>query len=159
VPIDRGINRVYWLTIRPPENTRPGTYTGTITFKPANASASALRLTFRVLPFKLRPLTDRFQALYHDYDLFPGGGPDARVRWQRDTGFNVITTAGRINNVRYKDGVLARSTSPIGRRNSMSIAATVSRCSSSSARARPRPLTAPPASITPSRNTKAARTR
>ncbi len=106
IPIDRGVNRVYWLTIRPPDNTRPGTYIGTITFKPANAPASALRLTFRVLPFKLRPLTDHFQALYHDYDQFPGGGPDQRVRWQRDTGFNVITTFGRINNVRYKDGVL-----------------------------------------------------
>jgi hypothetical protein len=106
IPVDRGINRVYWLTIRPPENTKPGVYTGTITFKPANAPPSSLKLTFRVLPFKLKPLTDHFQALYHDYDQWPGGGPDRRVQWQRDIGFNVITTYGRINNVTFKNGKL-----------------------------------------------------
>jgi len=105
IPIDRGINRTYWLTIHVPEDAAPGIYHGKITFSPANAPPSSLKLTFRVLPIRLRPLTDRFHALYWDRDSYPGGGPDRRVQNLMHIGFNVIHTAGRMK-LTYKDGRL-----------------------------------------------------
>lgn len=106
IPVDRGIDRIYWMTLKVPTDIKPGTYHGTFTFQPANAPAANLPIVFRVLPFKLAPLTDHYEALYHDYWQFPGGGQDRSVQWQRDTGFNVITTRGNIPNVTYRHGRL-----------------------------------------------------
>jgi len=105
IPIDRGVNRTYWLTIRAPEDAAPGIYRGKIRFRPANAPASELKLTFRVLPITLRPLTDRFHALFWDRDAYPGGGPDRRVQNLIHIGFNVIHASGHMK-LTYKDGKL-----------------------------------------------------
>jgi hypothetical protein len=95
------------MTLHVPDNARPGLYRGIFVFQAANAAATRLPVAFRVLPFKLRPLTDHYEALYHDYDQFPGGGPDRRVQWQRDAGFNVITTRGNLPDLTYHDGKLS----------------------------------------------------
>ncbi len=106
IPIDRGISRVYWVTVHVPDDIRPGIYHGRFAFQPANAPATALPIAFRVLPFKLRPLTDHYEALFHDYWQFPGGGVDRRVQWQRDAGFNVITARGIMPNLAFRNGKL-----------------------------------------------------
>ncbi|HUT36923.1 MAG TPA: hypothetical protein VNE39_25800 [Planctomycetota bacterium] len=51
--IPQGRTTQLWLTVRPPDDATPGAYEGTVTLKPANRPATALKLTVVVLPFKL----------------------------------------------------------------------------------------------------------
>jgi hypothetical protein len=108
LPVDAGMPRVWWFTLKVPPATRPGEYVGRVTFEAANAPAGSMAVRFRVYPFELRPLKDHYQALYHDYYQFPGGGVDRRVQWQRDVGFNVITARGIISGLTYHNGVMSR---------------------------------------------------
>lgn len=107
IALDKSMPRIWWLTARIPESAQPGEYFGNITFHANDAPMSQLKLKLHVLPFKLRPLKDRFHALFHDYYQFPGGGLDRRVQWQRDTGFNVITGAAPISGLRFENGRLS----------------------------------------------------
>jgi hypothetical protein len=107
LPVDAGMPRAWWFTLKAPPGTRPGEYAGRVTFEAANAPAGSMAVRFRVYPFELRPLKNRFHALYHDYYEFPGGGVDRRVQWQRDVGFNVITTRGIISGLTYHNGLMS----------------------------------------------------
>jgi hypothetical protein len=107
LPVDTGLPRVWWLTLKAPPGTRPGEYAGRVTFQAANAPSASLAVRVRVYPFELQPLKNHYQALYHDYYQFPGGGIDRHVQWQRDVGFNVITTRGVISGLTYHDGVMS----------------------------------------------------
>lgn len=104
IALDERIPGMWWLTVHLPETASPGEYTGKISFRAANVPSSTLDLKLRVLPFRLRPLKDRFQALFHDHYWFPGGGLDRRVQWQRDAGFNVIAAAGAFSGLTCRDG-------------------------------------------------------
>jgi hypothetical protein len=93
--------------LKVPPATRPGEYVGRVTFEAANAPAGSLGVRFRVYPFELQPLRNHYQALYHDYYQFPGGGIDRHVQWERDAGFNVITTRGNISGLTYHHGLMS----------------------------------------------------
>ncbi|MCF7854862.1 MAG: right-handed parallel beta-helix repeat-containing protein [Candidatus Pacebacteria bacterium] len=53
VDIAAGTSQRFWVTIRAPEDARPGLYRGTIRFSAANAPFADIELVFRVLPFEL----------------------------------------------------------------------------------------------------------
>ena len=108
LPVDAGMPRVWWFTLKVPAGTPPGEYAGRVTFQAANAPAGSRAVRFRVYPFELRPLKNHYQALYHDYYQFPGGGIDRHVKWQRDVGFNVITTWANISGLRYQSGKMSQ---------------------------------------------------
>jgi len=46
-------NKQVWITLKVPENTKPGEYEGIITVKPRNAKETKLRLSLVVFPFEL----------------------------------------------------------------------------------------------------------
>lgn len=53
IDIKKGITRQFWATIRIPEGTSAGNYTGKVHFKPASGKGETIELKLRVLPFKL----------------------------------------------------------------------------------------------------------
>jgi hypothetical protein len=108
LPVDAGIPRVWWFTLKVPPGTPPGYYTGKVTFEAENAPSAEMGVRFWVYPFELAPLRNHFQALYHDYYQFPGGGMDRSMLWQRDVGFNVVTTSGNISGLSYHSGSIGR---------------------------------------------------
>lgn len=93
VHADQGINRQFWLTVKVPENARPGKYKGTVTFKPENARESKIILKLLVLPYKLRPLEDngRYHGVWHT-STWLGGTIEQVARDLRNHGMNVIHT-------------------------------------------------------------------
>ena len=93
--LDEGINKQFWLTIRVPEDAKPGKYSGTVSFQPANAPAAKIPLQLRVLPFKLRPLED--SGRYEGNWLIGtkrGVDREQAVRDVKDHGMNVIHING-----------------------------------------------------------------
>lgn len=52
---DEQSNKQVWITLKVPEDSKPGEYEGVITIKPKNASETQLRLTLVVFPFELAP--------------------------------------------------------------------------------------------------------
>ena len=104
VDIEQGINKQFWLTVKVPEDARPGKYTGMVTFQPENAAACQIVLKLRVLPFKLRALEDnnRYSGLWHTYPKY--GLTRAQIAEDlRDHGINVIHGA-RAPRARLVDG-------------------------------------------------------
>jgi len=83
VDIPAGSNRQFWVTVKIPDNLTPGDYSGRINlFWDGQPSGISIRLTIRVLPFKLSP--SRIKAgvfgsdlgigsLYYQGKLFPSG--------------------------------------------------------------------------------------
>ena len=57
-PAAPGVTRTFWLRVKPPVGTAPGTYQGQITVKPAHGAAQSVPLKITVLPFALDPVTD-----------------------------------------------------------------------------------------------------
>jgi hypothetical protein len=108
LPVDAGMPQVWWFTLKVPPATPAGEYLGRVTFQADNVPSASMGVRFRVYPFELAPLRNHFHALYHDYYQFPGGGMDRRVQWQRDAGFNVITTCGNITGLTYRQGAMSR---------------------------------------------------
>ena len=108
LPVDAGMPRVWWFTLKVPSATRSGEYAGQVTFQAANAPSSSMTVRFRVYPFELQPLKSHFQALYHGSYEFPGGGIDRHVQWERDAGFNVIATRGNVGLLTYEHGFMSR---------------------------------------------------
>lgn len=108
LPVDSGMPRVWWFTLKVPPATPAGEYVGRITFLADNAPSASMGVRFRVYPFELAPLKNRFHALYHGAYEFPGGGIDRHVQWQRDAGLNVIATRGSITTLTYSHGVMSR---------------------------------------------------
>lgn len=52
--VSPGTNRQWWITLRAPEEAKPGEYRGAVTIEAANAGSTRLPLTLTVYPFKLR---------------------------------------------------------------------------------------------------------
>ena len=92
--IEQGINKQFWLTIKVPENARPGKYKGAVTLKPESAPETRLALKLLVLPYKLLPLEDnkRYQGVWHTYQKYDLP-LDKIAADLRDHGINVIHCA------------------------------------------------------------------
>jgi len=94
--LDEGINKQFWLTIKVPEDAKPGKYKGTVSFRPANAPATKIPLKLLVLPFRLRPLEDsgRYQGNWWNSTKL-GVDLERVARDLKDHGMNVIHTPPR----------------------------------------------------------------
>jgi len=65
VDIKRGCNQRYWITIKVPEDAKPGVYEGKLSFTPAGGQPADVRLTLRVLPIQLRKNPDHIYGMYY----------------------------------------------------------------------------------------------
>jgi len=93
--LDEGVNKQFWLTVRAPQDAKPGKYKGTVSFQAANAPTTEIPLMLRVLPFKLRPLEEsgRYQGNWH-IGAKRGVNYERAVRDLKDHGMNVIHAHG-----------------------------------------------------------------
>jgi len=60
-------NKQLWFTLKVPDNTSAGTYTGTITLSSAEGSLGSVNITVEVLPFKLDESRMTNSIYYHGY--------------------------------------------------------------------------------------------
>lgn len=86
ITVYAGVTRQCWLTLHVPESTAPGVYRGTITITPSNAPATTRGLLLRVLPFRLRTLTENdrlidltISYIYPRHRLIWPGTPEAEM--------------------------------------------------------------------------------
>ena len=64
VSIPAGETQQFWVTVHPPEETAPGTYTGQLTLRIQNAPEMVMRFTVEVLPFILEQPPLRYSIYY-----------------------------------------------------------------------------------------------
>ena len=67
VDLTAGCNQRYWITIKVPDDARPGVYEGRLAFRPASAPAAEISLKLRVLPIRLRTNPEHIYGMYY-YD-------------------------------------------------------------------------------------------
>lgn len=65
--LSRGNNQRFWITVKVPEDARPGIYEGKLAFQPAGAPGAEINLKLRVLPIRLRTNPDHIYGMYY-YD-------------------------------------------------------------------------------------------
>ena len=80
VDVPAKTNKQFWLTIKVPQNTKPGDYTGTISLSSVGKPLGALTLKLTVLPFKLseprtfyNPNKEFTSSIYYRGVLDPAG--------------------------------------------------------------------------------------
>jgi len=66
-PVDIESIRQFWITVHVPLDAKPGSYTSTITIKPANAPNRQLTLKLTVLDFELLPPKADYSVYYPAY--------------------------------------------------------------------------------------------
>lgn len=64
-PLTAKENATYWLTVRVPENAKPGMYKGAVTVTPAGSTPHKLPLVLRVLPIKLQEDPAKIYGIYY----------------------------------------------------------------------------------------------
>ncbi|MDZ4200235.1 MAG: hypothetical protein U1E27_13235, partial [Kiritimatiellia bacterium] len=76
----------YWLTLRTPEQARPGLYTGTVTVASADSELGKLGITVRILPFRLpmpktyyAPDREFISSIYYRAKLDPERYPQGTI--------------------------------------------------------------------------------
>jgi hypothetical protein len=65
VDIKQGCNQTYWITIKVPEDAKPGVYDGKLTFCPAGGQLAEVSIKLRVLPIKLRKNPEHIYGMYY----------------------------------------------------------------------------------------------
>ena len=67
VAVKKGCNQTCWITVKVPDDAKPGIYEGKLTFAPAGGQAADVKLKLRVLPIKLRQNPEHiYGTYYHD---------------------------------------------------------------------------------------------
>jgi hypothetical protein len=67
VDIQQGCNQRFWITVKVPDDAKPGVYRGKLTFTPAAGQPADVKLALRVLPIKLRKNPEHlYGTYYHD---------------------------------------------------------------------------------------------
>ena len=76
--LEPNVNQRFWLTVHVPDDAAPGTYTGRVAFKPADAPPAQSPVTLRVLPIRLQEDPDTIYGIYyrHPYDSMSGAPDD-----------------------------------------------------------------------------------
>ncbi len=83
--LEKGMAVKMWLTVKIPENARPGKYLGKILIEAENAPASVINLSCEVLPFRLDELKDTtFNMCYHLPLNYPERGVDGWELLEKD---------------------------------------------------------------------------
>ncbi len=106
VDVAANTTQEFWLTIRVPEDAKPGLYKGTATLRADDAGEATFPMTVEVLPFKLRP-NERPVGMYW-YEHKVAGTPlrDAQVRDMLAHGMTTLTMGRLFPEVRNDDGKL-----------------------------------------------------
>ncbi len=126
INVYEGVTRQCWLRFDVPADLPTGTYTGEVTVAPANAPAATKKLRLRVLPFRLRTLTedDRYIDLTISYiyprhpNIWPGTDEKEMSRkimkaWA-DYGFNLGPCGFGFVDAKQVDGKVQVDLSQVG---------------------------------------------
>ncbi|NOX55532.1 MAG: hypothetical protein GXP27_14065 [Planctomycetes bacterium] len=73
----------FWITVRVPDDARPGTYQGTIRLRSTGGEQARLRLSVRVLRFRLEP-SPLLYSIYYTGRLAPDGKPSISSKWKSE---------------------------------------------------------------------------
>jgi hypothetical protein len=101
--------RTYWITLKVPENTKPGIYEGKITFKGKNINPKEIVLNVEILPFKLKKLENKYIGMYwHPYGwpVSPEKNIEKQLKDMAEHGINATTAYGDGIKVYIEDGEL-----------------------------------------------------
>jgi hypothetical protein len=86
VEIRGGENQRVWVTVKVPDDARPGVYRGRLTFGPQGAPGASIPLSLRVLPIRLQKNPEHIYGMYY-YDPLansrPGNTPTANAYFSR----------------------------------------------------------------------------
>jgi hypothetical protein len=86
VDLRKGCNQTFWITVKTPEDARPGVYEGKLTFAPATGPSADVPLALRVLPIRLKKNPEHIYGMYY-YDplrmLDAKNTPAANAYFQR----------------------------------------------------------------------------
>ncbi|PJB67732.1 MAG: hypothetical protein CO096_15575 [Armatimonadetes bacterium CG_4_9_14_3_um_filter_66_14] len=111
VPADTA--QEFWLTVRVPDDAKPGVYKGTVTVRAANAGKAELPVSVEVLPFRLRP-NERPVGMYW-YEGKVAGTPlrDAQVRDMVAHGMTTLTMGQLQPQIRNENDKLVLDTAEL----------------------------------------------
>ncbi|MEI7905261.1 MAG: glycoside hydrolase domain-containing protein, partial [Candidatus Firestonebacteria bacterium] len=99
VDIKDGITSQFWVTVKVPEDAKPGNYTGKASISAANGKTSEVAIKLEVMPFKLDKPETYFGFWYGNHD------PEQlkkELKVARE--FNISCTVGYNPSVSYKNG-------------------------------------------------------
>lgn len=115
VEIRQGVTRRFWLTIRPPEDAKPGVYRGQIRIEAQRGKAAAVPVEYRVFAGTLDPVDIPVGPWGHEINIPWYGEDKATQAWNqamarrsllklRDYGFTTFTGLPHIQYRGFKDG-------------------------------------------------------
>ena len=73
----------FWITVRVPDDVPPGLYQGTVRLRSGQDELARLRLSVRVLPFRLEP-APLIYGIYYTGRLAPDGTPSISSKWKSE---------------------------------------------------------------------------
>ncbi len=95
--VERGVTECFWLTLDVPEKAGPGTYRGSLTFRPAVGDAVRVPLELEVYPFALESVLPVSFGMYYTPRDEPGLAAEVQrrlvkeqIQWMRKIGFTAI---------------------------------------------------------------------
>jgi hypothetical protein len=115
VDVAKGMTRRFWLTVKTPDNAKPGVYRGLVTLRPQQGQAMQIPLEFRVRSGSLDPVDIPVGPWGYIIDI-PSHGNDAAVvafnqqmylrslRKMREYGFTAFSGVPSIAYRGFKDG-------------------------------------------------------
>ncbi|MFH1265373.1 MAG: glycoside hydrolase domain-containing protein [Planctomycetota bacterium] len=80
VDVGKGQNQRYWVTVKVPDDAKPGIYKGKLTFTPAEGEPAHVPLELRVLPIRLQKNPEHVYGMYYRDPLsnvHPSNSPEA----------------------------------------------------------------------------------
>ena len=114
VDIPAGQARTFWLSLRIPASTLPGTYVGQVTVTPEQAFPARMELVLRVLPLRLPPVEKgygfwwKMDGRWQGYYSAERSTALEQIRKQfvllRELGFNMVSVYGMPKMSRRTDG-------------------------------------------------------
>src|SRR5262249_19614389 len=72
IHFEAGLTWCYWLWLNVPADTRPGQYTGALTFKSDKGGALTMPLQLEVYPFQLEDIPVSYGMFYGPWEYPPG---------------------------------------------------------------------------------------
>ncbi len=75
--VEQGVTQCFWLTLDVPEKAAPGTYRGTVAFRPAKGDAVRVPLELEVYPFTLEQVLPVSYGMYYNPPSEQGLRPGA----------------------------------------------------------------------------------
>ena len=113
VDVPKDTTQEFWLTLRVPDDAKPGLYKGTVSLAAANAGKAAIPITIEVLPFRLQP-NERPVGMYWR-EAKVAGTPlrDVQVRDMLAHGMTTLTLGGLFPKVTNQGGKVMLDTAEL----------------------------------------------